>query len=121
MSPAERERKVRVDQFRGGASGAPRSERPGTAHETEKTVREMRIEIAAAITSGEARNGTRDREDGSRDAHRDCGSNHERGGQEWHTRPRRRFARCASRLRQQSRAGRLGEPRMTEKTVHEMV
>ena len=38
----------------------------------------MRIEIAAATTSGEARNGTRDREDGSRGAHRDCGSNHER-------------------------------------------
>ena len=65
MSPAERERKVRVDQFRGGASGAPRAEKPGTAHETEKTVREMRIEIAAAITSGEARRAAYDREDGS--------------------------------------------------------
>ena len=48
------------------------------AHETEKTVREVRSETAAAVTSGEARNGTRDREDGSRRAHRDCGSNHER-------------------------------------------
>jgi hypothetical protein len=35
------------------------------AHETEKTVREMRIEIAAAITSGEARRAAHDREDGS--------------------------------------------------------
>jgi hypothetical protein len=38
------------------------------AHETEKTARGGRIEIAAAITSGSP---------------------------EWHTRPRRRFARCA--------------------------